>query len=86
MTIKTGISLGLIGKTIRRGSLFQENKSKILWTYNDLSADWLLIGVGYMLKNSIEEKNKKVCDNNYHEDVIEKRGVVYWNVWWIIEI
>ena len=34
LTVETGISNGLIGKARKRGSLSQENISKILYTYN----------------------------------------------------
>lgn len=52
ITVDTGISNGLIGKGRRRGSISQENISKILHKYSDLSADWLLTGEGEMLKNT----------------------------------
>lgn len=52
ITIDAGISNGLIGKGRKRGSISQENISKILCTYSDLSADWLLTGGGEMLKNT----------------------------------
>lgn len=55
ITVETGISNGLIGKARKkRGSLSQENISKILCCYSDLSADWLLTGRGDMLKTEIE--------------------------------
>lgn len=51
ITIETGISNGLIGKGRKRGSISQENISKILCTYPDLDANWLLTGQGPMLKD-----------------------------------
>lgn len=55
ITVETGISNGLIGKARKkRGSLSQDNISKILCCYSDLSADWLLTGRGEMLKAEIE--------------------------------
>jgi|SRR5690554_145818 len=51
LTVETGISNGLIGKARKRGSLSQENISKILYTYNELDANWLFTGYGYMLKS-----------------------------------
>lgn len=63
ITVEAGISNGLIGKGRKRGSLSQDNISKILYAYSDLSADWLLTGKGEMLKNHMPkdtdaEKNK----------------------------
>lgn len=53
ITVAAGISNGLIGKARKKGgSLSQENISKILYTYSDLSADWLLTGRGEMLRDS----------------------------------
>lgn len=49
ITVEAGISNGLIGKGRKRGSLSQDNISKILCTYSDLSADWLLTGKGDMI-------------------------------------
>lgn len=51
LTVETGISNGLIGKARKRGSLSQENISKILYTYNELDANWLFTGYGYMIKS-----------------------------------
>jgi hypothetical protein len=51
ITVSTGISNGLIGKGRLRGALSQESISKILYTYPDLDANWLLTGKGNMLKS-----------------------------------
>lgn len=51
MSLETGISNGLVGKARKRGSLSQDNISKILSTYKNLSGDWLLTGEGDMLKD-----------------------------------
>ena len=56
LTVETGISNGLIGKARKRGSLSQENISKILYTYNELDANWLLTGEGNMLKENNQKK------------------------------
>jgi hypothetical protein len=49
---ETGISNGLIGKARKRGSLSGKNISKLINTYQDLSADWLFTGQGKMLKSN----------------------------------
>lgn len=49
ITVETGISNGLIGKARKRGSLSQDNISKLLHTYPELDANWLLTGKGSML-------------------------------------
>jgi hypothetical protein len=54
LTVETGISNGLIGKGRKRGSLSQDNISKILHTYKDLNANWLLTGEGKMLKSDAD--------------------------------
>lgn len=67
ITIDTGISNGLIGKARKRGSLSQENISKILYTYPELDANWLLTGKGEML-NTNDRKRKppeKEKDDHY---------------------
>jgi len=51
ITIEANISNGIIGKGRKRGALSQDNISKILHTYPELNANWLLIGEGKMLKN-----------------------------------
>jgi hypothetical protein len=56
ITVETGISNGLIGKGRKRGGLSQENISKILYTYNDLDANWLFRGTGEMI----------IHNENYH--------------------
>jgi DNA-binding transcriptional regulator YiaG len=62
ITIEANISNGLIGKARKRGSLSQENISKILHTYNDLDARWLLTGAGEMLNADalVYKKEEKV--------------------------
>jgi hypothetical protein len=56
LTIETGISNGIIGKGRKRGSLSQDNISKILHTYPELNANWLFTGNGEMLKS--DNKNE----------------------------
>ncbi|MDR1159297.1 MAG: hypothetical protein LBK69_01545 [Syntrophomonadaceae bacterium] len=50
VTVEAGISNGLIGKGRKRGGISQENISKILCTYPEINANWLLTGEGEMLK------------------------------------
>jgi transcriptional regulator with XRE-family HTH domain len=57
---KAGISNGLIGRAAKRGDgqLSQDNIVKILETYEDLDADWLLTGRGEMSGSCmIDSKN-----------------------------
>lgn len=56
ITVEVGISNGLIGKARKRGSLSQDNISKILYTYSDLDANWLMTGKGNMLKGKDREQ------------------------------
>lgn len=51
ISIEAGISNGLIGKGRVRGAISQDNISKILNTYTDLDANWLLTGRGEMLRS-----------------------------------
>jgi len=62
---ETGISNGLIGKARKRGSLSGKNISKLINTYQDLSADWLFRGEGEMLKNNISASNDENTDKDY---------------------
>ncbi|WP_053405143.1 LexA family transcriptional regulator [Persicobacter sp. CCB-QB2] len=50
VTVQCGISNGLIGKGRKRGTLSQENISKLLSTYSDIDANWLFTGEGNMIK------------------------------------
>lgn len=49
MTIKAGLANGILGKARKRGSLSQDNISKILHACPDLDANWLFMGEGEML-------------------------------------
>ncbi len=57
MTVQTGISNGLIGKGRKRGSLSQENISKILYSFPELNANWWFRGEGNMLLSDSETNN-----------------------------
>ena len=50
ITLEADISNGIIGKARKRGSLSQENISKILYRYPELDANWLFTGRGQMLR------------------------------------
>lgn len=65
MTIETGLSNGLIGKARKRGALSQENISKILQKYNELDANWLLTGEGFMLKSEYKGLFEDKNDNDF---------------------
>ncbi len=58
VTIDCGISNGLIGKARKRGSLSQENISKILNLYKNLDANWLMTGKGEMLIPEVDSDVK----------------------------
>lgn len=64
MTVKAGLSVGLIGKCRKNGSgMASDSIEKILLAYPSLSADWLLTGRGEMLISS-EPKNTAVEISN----------------------
>ncbi|QTY26358.1 hypothetical protein [Flavobacterium sp. CS20] len=59
------ISNGLIGKARKRGSLSGKNISKLINTYQDLSADWLFTGQGSMLKQNNNQESLSEDDKDY---------------------
>lgn len=69
-TLETGLSNGLIGKARIRGSLSQDNISKILCKYPELDADWLLTGRGKMLK----KPSKPAEDEKNYKELAESRA------------
>ena len=56
ITLECKLSNGIIGKARKRGSLSQENISKILFRYPELNANWLLGVDGDMLKSPVATK------------------------------
>jgi hypothetical protein len=70
LTVEAGISNGLIGKARKRGSLSQDNISKILYKCSDLDANWLFTGDGSMLK--IEQKGDPP-DGSIYKELSEAR-------------
>lgn len=88
LTVETGISNGLIGKARKRGSLSQDNISKILCKYSELDANWLLTGIGYMLKSDItpiaivqdEDSNKMVLLERDNERLKETNDLLRFKV------
>lgn len=63
MTIAAGLSVGLLGKLKKNGKgMNSVNIEKILYSYPDLNAEWLLTGEGEMLKASIPSTNDTSCD------------------------
>lgn len=72
VTIETGISNGLIGKARKKGGgISLENISKILNTYPELNSEWLLKGVGEMIKN---EKNIQQANNNIASTITQNQN------------
>ncbi len=69
---ETGISNGLIGKARKRGSLSGKNISKLINTYQDLSADWLFTGKGSMLKESQRQESLSEGEKDYIIDLQKK--------------
>jgi len=79
VTIETGISNGLIGKARKRGSLSQENISKILYTYKDLDANWLLTGRGQMIQNpdDVEQWIYDDLEANSKNEITENKAQIF---------
>ena len=69
LTLECGISNGLIGKARLRGSLSQDNISKILKNYSQLDANWLMTGRGEMIIDPIDI-DKKIIQIINVENVI----------------
>ncbi|MBS3738090.1 MAG: hypothetical protein KGY51_03720 [Psychroflexus sp.] len=69
---ETGISNGLIGKARKRGSLSGKNISKLINTYQDLSADWLFTGKGNMLRDVKGQGALSEDDKDYIIDLQKK--------------
>lgn len=69
-----GLSNGLIKSAISAGASFGSDKlEKILTAYSDLSAEWLLRGVGDMIigegkAKELESKVAKMCDGKRDQD------------------
>ena len=70
ITVETGISNGIIGKARKRGSLSLENISKLLLTYPEIDADWLLTGRGEMLYNDTIRIKSDACPRCVDKDTI----------------
>lgn len=64
ITIEAGVSNGLIGKARKKGGeISLENILKILNTYPELNSEWLLKGVGEMIKNEKDIQQANYNDN-----------------------
>ena len=63
VTVQAGLSIGSLGKQ-RKGSrgLSNESIAKLLHVYEDLSADWLILGKGAMLRSKNGAMEKKLLD------------------------
>jgi len=86
ITVIAGISNGLIGKGRTRGSISQENISKILIAFPDLDANWLLTGKGEML---LESKQENVFDDTYKDKYLkslEKNEILHDRIYELEEL
>lgn len=68
VTLECGLSNGILGKARKRGSLSQENISKILYTYVELDANWLFTGKGRMTKKLDDVENWILEDQELKEE------------------
>lgn len=65
VTVAAGLSVGQLGKAKNSGKgLNSSSVEKILNTYRDLSAEWLLTGQGSMLKSDQSVENYTPLTNN----------------------
>ncbi|MBQ3657811.1 MAG: hypothetical protein II956_13395 [Bacteroidales bacterium] len=75
VTNEANLSVGVIGKAMKNSSDFSiETVEKILSTYTDLDANWLLTGNGEMIKSQSditlgENSNLQKGNNNVHCDL-----------------
>lgn len=61
ITVEAGLSVGLIGKSFKnKKGLNSDTIEKILYTYPDLSPEWLLTGRGQMLKPAHENQSPNI--------------------------
>lgn len=74
MTIAAGLSVGLLGKLKKNGKgMNSANIEKILYSYPDINAAWLLTGEGPMLKTSTSSAHEAPCSDE-KERKTEKNG------------
>lgn len=72
MTIAAGLSIGLLGKLKKNGKgMNSSNIEKILYSYPDLNATWLLTGEGEMLKT----KRVSIASPSSEEPVPEDKVI-----------
>ena len=72
MTIAAGLSIGLLGKLKKNGKgMNSSNIEKILYSYPDLNATWLLTGEGEMLKT----KRSPIASPSSEEPVPEDKVI-----------
>ena len=72
--LKTGLSNGFLDK---KGSVTSSNLEKILANYEDLNIEWLLLGNGEMLRNSLpsQKNDTKTIENlNYIIDRLREEN------------
>jgi hypothetical protein len=80
MTLDAGLSVGLLGKSIKTNAgLNSETIEKILLTYQDLSAQWFVTGIGEILQDEDKKANPPqiVVDNEMILDMYKKVDYLY---------
>jgi repressor LexA len=63
---ETGLSNGFLDK---EGAIGSDNCEKICYQYPDLSADWLILGVGEMIKSAYSSNHKVKESDVYYTQV-----------------
>lgn len=76
ITVEVGISNGLIGKGRKRGTLSQDNISKILQKYPELNAHWWFTGKGNMILTPDDYKISKGQHQTAEENVAYNKFAV----------
>lgn len=75
MTVKAGLSVGLVGKCKKSGKgMVSDNIEKILYAYPELSAEWLMRGEGEMFLVKRQPKPESVADYGLFVDTIKQQA------------
>jgi len=70
MTVDAGLSVGLIGRAIKKGSgLNSETIEKILLTYTDLNPEWFVSGNGEMIRTNSQTINSNGSTNSVNSNI-----------------
>jgi len=70
--IEIGVANGFLDKVKDVGS---DKVAKILYTYSDINAEWLVTGNGEMIKKDESLLDVKFVDNNFLLERIEKLAI-----------